>query len=106
TGRTDKPSRSRIVSLAPAIPEELSGRDPHDLARPRVPEQPGGSDCGDRPPAVASLPRELGQLRRAEGSARSATPRGLQESTARDRVAATFRGPFSGEGDQGVTGAE
>jgi energy-coupling factor transporter ATP-binding protein EcfA2 len=39
--RADQPPRPRVVAVVPAVPAGLSGRDPGDLARPRVPERTG-----------------------------------------------------------------
>ncbi len=105
-GRADEPSRSRIARLVPGIPGELSRRDSHDLARPRVPESARRFHHRDRASAAESLSGELGQLRRAKGGARRAAALRLQEPAEGDRVAATLCRSVPGQGEQGVAGAE
>ncbi len=70
--RADQPSRSRIARLVSGISEELPRRDPDDLARSRIPEPARRLDHRDRARTAASLPRQLGQLRRTKSRARRA----------------------------------
>ena len=60
----------------------------------------------DRAIEAAALSRQLGQLRRAESGARRAAALRLQEPAEGDRVAPAICRSLSGQGEQGVAGAE
>ena len=55
---------------------------------------------------AAALPRQLGQLHRTEGRARRTAALRLQEPAEGDRRAPAICRPLSGQGEQGLAGAE
>src|SRR5438309_2995366 len=66
--------------MVPGISANLSGRDCHDLARSRIFESACRQHRRDRALETGALSGRLGQLYRAESSARRTTARRLQES--------------------------
>src|SRR5207249_3325525 len=104
--RTDESSRSRVAPMVPGISANLSGRDCHDLARPRIFELPCRQHRRDRALETGALSGRLGQLYRAESSARRTTARRLQKSTERNRVAAIVCRSISRQGKQSIASTE
>src|SRR5213075_1336183 len=104
--RTDESSRSRIASMVPGISANLSWSDCHDLARSRVFKSAGRLHRRDRALETGALSRQLGQLRRAESSARRTTARRLQKSAERNRVTAIVCRSISRQGKQSIASTE
>src|SRR5437016_1953087 len=104
--RTDESSRSRIASMVSGIFKELSGRDCYDLARPRIFESAGRQHRRDRARETGALSGRLGQLYRAESSARRTTARRLQKPAERNRVAAIVCRSISRQGQQSIASTE
>ncbi len=86
--------------------QKLSGRDPDDLARPRISERARRQHRRDRASEAAPLPRQLGQLCRTKSRARRTAARDLQESAEGNRRPPAIRRPLSRQGKQGLAGAE
>src|SRR5213079_2138573 len=104
--RTDESSRSRIASVVPGISANLSGRDCHDLARSRIFESACRQHRRDRALETGALSGRLGQLYRAESSARRTTTGRLQKSAERNRVAAIVCRSISRQGKQSIASTE
>src|SRR5213595_2327786 len=92
--------------MVPGISAKLSGRDCDDLARSRIFESACRHHRRDRALETGALSRRLGQLHRAESSARRTTARRLQKSAERNRVTAIVCRSISGQGEQSVASAE
>src|SRR5438067_1803092 len=92
--------------MVPGISANLSGRDCHDLARSRIFESACRRHRRDRALETGALSGRLGQLYRAESSARRTTARRLQESAERNRVAAIVCRSISRQGQQSIAGTE
>src|SRR5207248_1372997 len=82
------------------------GRDCHDLARSRIFESACREHRRDRALITGALPGRLGQLYRAESSARRTTARRLQESAERNRVAAIVCRSVSRQSKQSFASTE
>src|SRR5262249_48792793 len=104
--RTDEPSRSRIAPMVPGISANLSGRDCHDLTRSRILESACRQHRRDCALETGTLSGRLGQLYRAERSARRTATRRLQKSTERNRVAAIVCRSISCQGKQSIASTE
>src|SRR5206468_3757076 len=77
-----------------------------DLARSRIFESAGRRHRRDRALETGALSGRLGQLYRAEKSARRTTARRLQESAERNRVTAIVCRSISRQGNQSIASAE
>src|SRR6266550_3088975 len=92
--------------MVPGTSAKLSGRDCHDLARPRIFESACRQHRRDRALKTGAVSEGLGQLYRAESSARRTTARRLQKSAERNRVAAIVCGSISRQGEQSIASTE
>src|SRR5438552_12843072 len=92
--------------MVPVISANLFGCDCHDLARSRIFESAGRRHRRDRALETGALSGRLGQLYRAEKSARRTTARRLQESAERNRVTAIVCRSISRQGNQSIASAE
>src|SRR5213079_3588856 len=92
--------------MVPGIFKELSGCDCHDLARSRIFESACRQHRRDRALETGAVSGRLGQLYRAESSARRTTARRLQESAERNRVAAIVCRSISRQGKQSFASTE
>ncbi len=79
-GRADQPPGPGVAHLAGALPPGVRGRDPHDLARPRVHEPDRLQDHRDRRRRADQLLGRLRLLRARAGDRRRAPAGGLRPS--------------------------